>query len=165
MQLKNRALAALTVVIATLGACATTGGVPAGTPIAQVRQAWPRPQVEHALPGGGTRLEFNQGIRGKETWMLDFDAQGLLVSSTQVLTEANLWTIMPGMPVAELRRQFGQPADTFNLSRQRQQVWNYRFADGDCVRFQVSILEATQQVVEASIGRDPACDGPNDRLR
>lgn len=162
--LLNHKLAALAVLIAALGACATTGGVPAGTPIAQVRQAWPGPQAEHALPGGGTRLEFNQGVRGKETWMLDFDAQGLLVSSTQVLTQANLATIAPGMPVAEVRLRLGQPADVFGLPRQRQQVWNYRFADGDCVLFQVSILDATQQVVEIGQARDPACDGPKDRL-
>ena len=164
MQL-NRKLGALAVVIAALGACATTGGVPPGTPIDQVRQSRPRPQAEHALPGGGTRLEFNQGTRGKETWMLDFDANGLLVSSTQVLTEFNLRTIMPGMPMAELRRQFGEPADICSVARPtRQQVWNYRFVDSDCSWFQVSIADANQQVVSASMGRDPACDVPSDRM-
>ena len=71
--------------------------------IAEARGGVIKPTDEFALPGGGTRLSFAQGSYGKETYMLDFDAKGVLVSSRQVLTEENFATIVPGMPAAEVR--------------------------------------------------------------
>ena len=153
----------MTLAIALVG-CATfaPGGLPPGTKIADARHAAFGPTGEYALPGGGTRLEFSQGAFGKQTWMLDFDANGLLVASQQVLTELNLATIEPGMAADDVRKRFGRPAWVFGVQyRERQHVWNYRFDGGDCVWYQVSISDATRQVTEASIGTDPACDGPN----
>jgi hypothetical protein len=95
--------------------------------------------------------------------MLDFDRSGTLVTSTQVLTESNLSTIAPGMPEAELRMRFGRPVWVFGINHPRGQVWNYRFAGGDCVWYQVTVGDADHRVVEAGIGTDPACDGPNNR--
>lgn len=147
----------------TLAACATVApaGLPLGTPIAQARGALFGPNAEYTLPGGGTRLEFDQGAFGKQTWMLDFDRAGVLVASQQVLTERNLATIAPGMSADEVRMRFGRPAWVFGVRYPRAQVWNYRFDGGDCVWYQVSIGDADQKVVEAGIGQDPACDRPN----
>lgn len=154
-------LAALTL----LGGCASLapGGLPPGTPIAQARAAPFGPTGEYALPGGGTRLEFAQGSFGKQTYMLDFDKTGVLVGSQQVLTEPNLATIAPGMSAADVRMRFGRPVWVYGVRHPLAQVWNYRFDGGDCVWYQVSIGDASQTVVEASLGPDPACDGPNDR--
>ena len=137
--------------------------LPAGSTLAQARSGVVAPTGEYALPGGRTRLEFAQGSFGRETHMLDFDAAGRLVSKQQVLTAANFDTIEPGMPAAEVRLRLGRPAHVFNVGWQRLQVWNYRFAGADCVWFQVSIGQTSQQVTEAGIGTDPACDGPNTR--
>jgi len=155
------ALAAL----ALIAGCATfaPGGLPPGTPIAQARGALFGPTGEYALPGGGTRLEFAQGSFGKQTYMLDFDKNGSLVSSQQVLTEQNLATIAPGMPAEEVRMRFGRPVQVYGVRYPRAQVWNYRFDGGDCVWYQVSIGDADHRVVQAGIGTDPACDGPNRR--
>ena len=159
------ALTLLTVSSAALAGCAilTSRGLPAGTPIAQVRQSGLAPTGEYALPGGGTRLEFARGSFGRETYMLDFDAQGRLLTSTQVLTEANFATIEPGMSGRDVRMRLGRPAHVFNVGWQNLQVWNYRFFGGDCVWFQVSIGHADQRVTQAGIGYDPACDGPASR--
>ena len=48
----------------------------------------------------GFIAEFAHGGLAKQTYMLDFDRNGALVSSQQVLTESNLSTIAPGMPEA-----------------------------------------------------------------
>ncbi len=160
---RGRVLWPLLVLAATLGGCGAMapGGLPPGTPIAEARGGVIKPTDEFALPGGGTRLAFAQGSYGKETYMLDFDAKGVLVSSTQVLTEENFATIVPGMPAAEVRLRLGRPVHVINVSRQRLKVWNYRFARGDCVWFQISIDDSTQKVTEASMGSDPACDVGN----
>ena len=151
--------------LALAGGCATLapGGLPPGTKIAQARQALFGPTGEYALAGGGTRLEFAHGGLAKQTYMLDFDRNGVLVSSTQVLTESNLATIAPGMPASELRMRFGRPVRVFGVNYPRGQVWNYRYAGGDCVWYQVTIGDADQRVIEAGIGTDPICDARNDR--
>lgn len=151
--------------LALVGGCATfaPGGLPPGTNLTEARAALFGPTGEYALPGGGTRLEFAHGGLAKQTYMLDFDRNGALVSSQQVLTEPYLSTIAPGMPEAELRMRFGRPVKVFGINHPRGQVWNYRFAGGDCVWYQVTVGDADHRVVEAGIGTDPVCDGPNDR--
>jgi hypothetical protein len=156
--------AAAALALATLAGCATPGSLPPGTTIAVARSGLQTPTGEYALPDGGRRLEFARGSFGKETWMLDFDAKGALVSSQQVLTEANFARITPGMSADEVRMRLGRPAYVFGAGWQDHlQIWNYRFAGGDCVWFQVSIRDADRLVKEASIGQDPACDGPNEK--
>jgi hypothetical protein len=148
---------------ACVGIFRPPGGLPPGTPIAEARRSFGGPTGQYALPDGGTRLEFAQGSFGRQTYMLDFDPNGRLVSSQQVLTEANFATIAPGLPRQDLLMRFGRPAWVFGVPRQHIAVWNYRFFTGDCVVFQVSVSTDTGQVTEAAQGWDPACDGQGDR--
>jgi hypothetical protein len=160
---RRRHVAPLALVCALAGS-ATPDSLPAGTTLVQARHGWIAPTGEYALPGGGTRLEFARGAFGKETTMLDFDASGTLVGSQQALTEQNFAHIVAGMPAAEVRMRLGRPAQVFAAGWQEKfHVWNYRFAGGDCVWFQVSISDSAQRVTSAGIGTDPACDGPDSR--
>src|SRR5678815_4964484 len=98
--------------LAALGACTTLapGALPPGTPIEQARQSFGGVAGEYGLPGGGTRLEFRQGTYGKQTYMLDFDASGRLVSSTQVLTPQTFATITTGLTREQVLMRIGHPA-------------------------------------------------------
>ena len=155
----------LAVALAMLCGCTVLApaSLPSGMPIADARGRFAGPVAEYPLPGGGTRLEFAQGRYGREKHMLDFDASGRLVTTTQVLTEANLARMVPGTPRDAVRLQLGRPAAVMNVPWQKLQIWNYRFAGADCVWFQISISDVTNLVTEASTGLDPACDGPNER--
>ena len=155
---------AAALVVAALGAalsCGRRASLPPGTPIAEARQALGAGD-EYALPDGGTRLAFR---RGRDTYMLDFDAGGRLVRSQQVLNPATFATIQPGMSQAEVLTRLGRPAFVFPVGYQQLQVWNYRFGglEGDCVVFQVSISNATRTVAETGPNTDPACDHGGDR--
>ena len=158
-----RCLMALAVM--ALSACATLapGALPPGTPIAEARASFGGPTGEYPLPGGGTRLEFARGAFGRQTYMLDFDASGRLVKSEQVLTEVNFATIQPGMTAEQVRMRLGRPAQIFYVPWQKLAVWNYRWFQGDCVWYQISIGESGR-VTESGVGSDPACDvsGPRD---
>ena len=145
-------------------ACAflAPASLPLGTSIEDVRRDGPTPTGTYALPGGGRRLEFAQGSFGRQTFMLDFNAAGTLVSTQQVLTPANFDQIVPGMSGDEVLMRLGRPANVFGVPWQRLHVWNYRFFGGDCQWFQVSVSDAGP-VTEAAMGYDPACDGPNSR--
>jgi hypothetical protein len=153
-----------TAVIACIALVGCAGWAPAALPpgssIESARSGVIKPGAEYPLPGGGTRLEFAQGSFGKQTFMLDFDAAGRLVSTQQVLTEQNFATVAPGLSAADLREKLGRPAQVFSVPWQKQHVWNYRYFGGDCVWFQVTLSDASQRVTESGIGTDPACDGP-----
>ena len=129
--------------------------LPPGTSIADARQTLGAGD-EYPLPNGGTRLSFP---RGKDTYMLDFDASGHLVQSQQVLTPQTFAPIQPGMPPAAVLTRLGLPAFIFPVGYQKLQVLNYRFGglEGDCMVFQVSISNATGNVTEAGTGADPRC--------
>jgi len=152
-----RLIAALSLVTAT-AACTLMrppASLPPGTSIADARQTLGAGD-EYPLPDGGTRLSFP---RGKDTYMLDFDASGHLVQSQQVLNLQTFATIQPGMRQAEVLTRLGRPAWVFPVGYQKLQVMNYRFGglEGDCMVFQVSISNATGNVTEAGTGADPRC--------
>jgi hypothetical protein len=155
-------LVALLTVCALSGCASWPGNLPLGTPIGSVRQGIILgPTEEFALPDGGKRLEFSEGDFRRETFMLDFDANGLLVSNKQVLTQENFWYIKPGMPEGEVLMRIGRPSSIVTIAFQKLHVWNYRYSGGDCVVFQVSISDAQRQVTEAGIGTDMGCGGRN----
>jgi hypothetical protein len=158
-------LLALACVMALFTGCATLapGLLKPGTPISDARQVFGGPTAEYPLPDGGTRLEFRRGRFGKQTWMLDFDREGRLVKSEQVLTWPNFTKIVPGMTREDVLFRIGHPADVFRVQWQKLHVWNYRWFEGDCVWFQVSISDATGLVTDAGTGPDPACNAPNGR--
>ncbi len=141
------------------GGCAffAPATIPLGTSLDEVRHSARQPTGEYLLAGGGRRLEFGTGSFGRQTWMLDFDAAGRLVASRQVLTEAQLATIGPGLPRDELLMRFGHPAHVDQIGRQRLQVWNYRYADSDCTWFRVSVSD-DGPVIDSALSIDPVCD-------
>lgn len=159
---RSLAGAAAALLVAALGACATfPAAMPLGTPIAEARQSFGG-SSEYALANGGTRLEFR---RGRETYMLDFDAAGRLFAIHQVLTPDTFATITSGMTQEEVLARLGRPTFVFPVGWQQLQVWNYRFGglEGDCVVFQVSISNATHTVTDAGPNTDPACSHGPDR--
>jgi hypothetical protein len=160
---RSLASAAAALLLAALGACAALpSGMPLGTPIAEARQSLGGVGSEYPLANGGTRLEIR---RGRETYMLDFDASGHLVATHQVLTPESFATIAPGMTQEEVLARIGRPAFVFPVGWQKLQVWNYRFGgmEGDCVVFQVSISNATRTVTDAGPNTDPVCSHGGDR--
>ena len=142
-----------------LGGCASysPGRVQPGMDEAQVRQlmAGP-PNARYANPGGGTRLEYMRGPMGFHTYMIDLDPAGRVTGWQQVLTEREFNAITPGMPVQEMLRRIGHPAQTRGGGWQPGQVWSYRYEGPFCLWWQVSVVGDT--VKDAAYGPDPRCD-------
>ena len=117
------------------------------------------PTGRHPLPDGGERLEFARGPYGLHTYMLDFDADGRLRRTEQVLTEENFLALQIGMSKAEVLSRIGRPSQASYLPRQRHQLWSYRYVTPFCIWFQVSLDEA-DRVAELGHNLDPRCDPP-----
>lgn len=161
---RAHALAAAGVVaaLAALSGCAgySPDGLPRGATVAEVVTVLGPPTGTAQAP---QRLEFARGPYGKHTYMVDFDADGKMVSWEQVLTENNFFKVLPGQTEDAVRQRLGRPSDTFEIPRQRIVVWNYRYESPFCQRFQVSIGTSPQtlgQVTEAGFGPDPVCSSP-----
>lgn len=150
-----------------LAGCASygTGNLQTGLTADEVAARMGAPTGRYTLPDGSTRLEYARGPLGKHTYMVDLDAQGRVRGWQQVLTEARLQQgIQPGMPVDQLLREFGRPAEKRSGGRQGGEVWSYRYDAWGCFWWQVSVTGSgpDAQVRDAGPNTDPMCDTGND---
>jgi outer membrane protein assembly factor BamE (lipoprotein component of BamABCDE complex) len=144
-----------------LAACSTAyspRSLAPGTTEAAAVQAMGAPTGQSVLPEGGKRLEFARGPFGKETYMLDFDAQGRMLRWEQVLTEQNFAKIKAGMDKSEVLAMLGRPSEISGYGvHEKRQAWSYRYDSPFCVWFQIGMtLQGT--VVDSAYNQDPLCE-------
>jgi hypothetical protein len=121
-----------------------------------------KPTAQYALAGGAKRLEFARGPFGLHTYMLDFDASGLLVKSTQVLYEENFATIKDGMSRDDVLLALGRPAHEYGVWSGNKTMWAYRFDSPQCLWFLVG-LSPQGHVASTQYGPDPRCEVGGDK--
>lgn len=157
---KHITLAGAAFALCLLWGCATYGppNLAAGASVADATRALGAPTGNHALPAGARRLEFARGPFGKHTYMLDYDAQGRLLSWAQVLTEARFNAVRVGSAQQDVLLALGRPSERSQVGLvQRLTVWSYRFEDPFCRWFQVGI-DAAGRVTDTGYGPDPVCE-------
>lgn len=149
-----------------LAACAgySPRDVRPGMSAAEVVQQMGQPTGRYAQPDGGTRLEFARGPAGLHTFMVDLDASGRVLGWQQVLTEPNFNAIPVGLPVPELLRRLGHPAEVRGGGWQPGDVWSYRYDSLMCQWWQVDIVAG--RTGRSAYGMDPRClaNEPRDRM-
>lgn len=122
------------------------------------------PTARRTGAGGALRLEYASGPFGRTTWMLDVNAAGRIVATTQVLEEARLHAAQPalgGLPAAEVLWRLGSPGERRGGGRAGGEVWSWRYPTNDCLWFQVTI-DDTATARGGAFGIDPRCDPPSD---
>jgi hypothetical protein len=144
--------------VALASACTgyAPGNLAAGHGTDEVTRQLGAPTGRHALPKGGTRLEFARGPFGRHTYMVDVDAQGRVMRWQQVLNEAQFGAIIAGMTQDELLFRLGRPSHTRGGGWQPGEVWSYRYDAIFCQWFQVSVVGG--RVRDTSYGPDPLCE-------
>jgi hypothetical protein len=163
--MRHRGLRGLLIaaVVCSLAACASygPGGIAAGESADTVVQRMGPPTARHALPDGGTRLEFARGPFGRDTYMIDVDASQRVTRVRQVLDERTFEALPLGLSREEVRAQIGTPSNTMRIARQNLDIWSYRYFSNFCQWFQVSMDISTGKMVEKGYGPDPMCDFPD----
>ena len=153
-------LAGLLLVITTalLAGCQTYGpserfiGLSREQVIAQMGNPYPAPpDLSQAQ-----RLDFPRGPFGNHTYSLKFDADGKVISYSQLLTEENFRQITPGMDVSEVTELIGVSRDQFGLARNRGYVWNFRYITPLCQWFQIEFT-AENKVRSTGYSMPPEC--------
>lgn len=91
---------------------------------AAVRERW-TPTAEWANADGSRTLEFAWYRGQHQTWMLDFDAQGVLRESRQVLSPESVVLIRTAMTRAEVRRILGPAASSSRIGADQPETWIY----------------------------------------
>lgn len=150
----QRAASAFTLLaILGLAGCAIHALQP-GARLDETRERLGRPAFEQVTAGGGRRLLYPMGL---QTFALEFDTQGRLLHSQNVLTETHFATVTPGMAREQLRAMFGNPSRVWGVRFRNQTVWSYSFDDLFCRQFHVGLTP--QGIVEdTSYGPDPRCE-------
>jgi hypothetical protein len=150
---------AIGVLAAALGACAgyDPGDLRAGQTEADVRARMGAPNARHALPDGGSKLEYARGPLGRHTYMVEVDRAGTVRGWEQVLTEARFDAVRVGESQADVRDRLGRPAVDRVGWRGVGEVWAYRFTTPPFCRLFV-IWWVDARVREASYDSDPLCE-------
>lgn len=158
--MRRAAKAALSVVAAglLLSACAPVPPL-TGQPSAAVLAAWGPPTARYALPAGSERLEYATGPYGRTTWMIDFNASGLVTQARQVLTEAEFLLVQqrPDLQRQELLRWLGTPSERRGGGWAGGEVWSWRYPTMDCRWFQASVSD-DGPVTSSAYAVDPVCE-------
>jgi len=141
-----------------LAACASPGpaDLKPGATAAEISAQMGSPRATYALPNSGKRLEF--AGRGARTYMLDVDAAGRLIETTQVLNETNFRNIVAGMTREQVLMTLGQPSQVGPGGRMGGQIWSYNFQNTQCLWFQVAIGEDGRTVGGGTQTLIPVCE-------
>lgn len=124
---------------------------------AEVVQAMGPPTGRYPLPEGSVRLEFARGPYGRDTYMIDLDAQGRVLQWDQVLNRRYFEAVTTGMTADQLLRFIGRPSERMGMMRNGQ-IWSWRYYNTDCLWWQAQ-LDAQGVVTAAGYGSAPGCDG------
>ncbi len=99
---------------------------------AEVQARLGKPREVYPLPPDVTRWLYPTKPFGEETIAADFDAQGRLLGTAQVLSmpefnkvEIDKWT------KTDVLHHFGEPVETSYFPLMKREVWTYRFKQDD----------------------------------
>lgn len=139
-----------------LQACASPVGVAPGMSRDAVAALWGEPHASYDLPEGTQRLFYDRQHDGAQRLALDFDAQGRLLRSQEVLTLSLLGSVVqPPLRTQEVLQRLGPPSQQRvhidgQDSQRKTVVWVYRWYDQGryrlaSIQFNVAGLAETVQ--------------------
>ena len=144
-----------------LAACTTPLSIAPGTPEAQVRARFGTPAAEYHLAGmpEGSRLEYDTGVTGQRTYMVDFGPDGRAVKAWQPLTVNTFAQIRPGVDTTDsVQREFGKPKRIRTSLRfgHDHTVWEYPYSEVEVWNSLMTItFDPTGKVRYVENGQDP----------
>ncbi len=113
---------------ALLAACATPQSLKPGASIEEARATVPRPSAEMRLPDGGSRLQYSGQPFMQSVLNANFDAQGRLRNVEEMMSDEAFAKIRAGRDTqADVLRDFGPPADTFQYRLSNESAFMYRY--------------------------------------
>ena len=97
---------------------------------ADVRARFGEPVAIYTEEGGARTLEYPRQPAGQVNYMITVGTDGKMSALRQVLKPSNFARIEPGWDKAQVRRLLGRPAKTMRYELKNEEIWDWRFADG-----------------------------------
>lgn len=97
---------------------------------ADVRAKFGEPAAVYVEADGARTLEYPRQPAGQVNYMITVGPDGKMSALRQVLKPANFIKVESGFDKSQVRRLLGQPAKTQRYAQKHEEVWDWRFADG-----------------------------------
>lgn len=101
---------------------------------AEVRTRFGEPAAVYDEPNGDRTFEYPRQPAGQTNYMISIGADGRMTALRQVLKPATFARVTPGMDRDQVRRLLGRPAKAQAYALKEEEVWDWRYADGQEIK-------------------------------
>ena len=121
---------------------------------ADVRRQFGDPAAVFDETDGSRTFDYPRQPEGLTNYLITIRPDGRMSALRQVLKPADFGRIEPGMTRDEVRRRLGRPAKTQRYALKRQEVWDWRWADGPTARMFSVTFDDGGRVTGSAVGED-----------
>ena len=121
---------------------------------ADVRARFGEPAAVYGEENGARTFEYPRQPAGQVNYMITIAADGKMSALRQVLKPANFAKVTPGLDRAQVRRMLGTPAKTQSYALKQEEVWDWRFADGQENKVFSATFDLNGKVVSSATALD-----------
>jgi hypothetical protein len=126
---------------------------------ADVRAQFGEPAAVYDDDNGARTFEYPRQPAGQVNYMITIGPDGKMSALRQVLKPANFARVEPGQGKAQVRRLLGLPAKTQRYALKQEEIWDWRFADGQENKVFSVTFDADGRVVSTATTLDPKDTG------
>ena len=126
---------------------------------ADVRARFGEPAAVYEESNGDQTLEYPRQPAGQTNYMISIGPDGKMSSLRQVLKPANFAQITPGLTREQVRRMLGLPAKTQTFELKDEEIWDWRFADGQEIKVFSVTFDRDGRVITTATTLDPKESG------
>jgi hypothetical protein len=122
---------------------------------ADVRKRFGEPAAVYEDANGEVTLEYPRQPAGHVNYMISIGPNGKMSSLRQVLTQTSFIQVTPGLDKHQVRRLLGRPAKAQSFALKEEEVWDWRFADGQEIKVFSVTFDKEGKVVGTGVTLDP----------
>lgn len=130
---------------------------------ADVRARFGEPAAVYVESDGARTFDYPRQPAGQVNYMITISADGKMSALRQVLKPVNFAKVLPGLDRAQVRRLLGQPARTQSYALKQEEVWDWRFSDGQESKVFSATFDLNGKVVSSATTLDAQDAGPAGR--
>ncbi len=121
----------------------------------EVRGQFGEPATVLTAADGSRVFEYPRQPEGWTNYLITIGADGKMSSLRQLLAPDNFARVLPGLDRTQVRQLLGRPAKTQRFDLKDEEVWDWRFKDGQSSKMFSVTFGADGRVLRSAIGDDP----------
>jgi len=121
----------------------------------EVRRQFGEPATVLTAADGSRTFEYPRQPEGWTNYLITIGADGKMSSLRQLLAPDNFARVLPGLDRSQVRQLLGRPAKMQRFDLKDEEVWDWRFKDGQSSHLFSVTFGADGRVLRATVGDDP----------